>query len=106
MEEDKKMLKVTKYPISSFVDTGLLVLVNSFLHVFGFALAYEKDEGKINEDKGLMILRVPYRGFSEKSMSDAYVKISKFMANWNKELLEEAKGETISNDFDTDSTHN
>lgn len=75
MEEEKKILKVTKYPISSFVDTGLLVLVNLFLHVFGFALAYEKDDdGKINEDKGLTILRVPYRGFSEESMSNAYVK--------------------------------
>ena len=97
--EEKKMVKVTKYPISSFVDTGLLVFVNSFLHVFGFALAYEKDDdGKINEDKGLMILRVPYRGFSEKSMSNAYIKISKFMVNWSKELLEEAKGETINSD--------
>ena len=81
------------YPISSFVDTGLLVFINTLLHIFGFALAYNVDEnGKIEEEKGLSILRVSScRGFSEKSMSNAYVKVSKFMDIWHKELLEEAK---------------
>ena len=94
MEEkkDQEQPKAIPYPISSFVDTGLLRFVNVFLHIFGFALAYNVDEeGKIEEEKGLRILRVQFRGFTEKSMSDSYIKVSKYMDIWHKELLEEAK---------------
>ena len=94
MEEkkDQEQPKATPYPIKSFLDTGLLRFVNMFLHIFGFAFAYNVDDnGNIEEEKGFRVLRVQFRGFSEKSMSDSYIKVSKFMDIWHKELLEEAK---------------
>ena len=94
MEEtkSKEPMKVTPYSISDFVNTGLLRFVNIFLHIFGFALSYSVNEkGTIEEEKGFRVLRVPYRGFSETSIMDSYVKLSKHMDIWHKELLEEAK---------------
>lgn len=94
MEEkkDQEQPKATPYPIKSFLDTGLLRFVNMFLHIFGFAFACNVDDnGNIEEEKGFRVLRVPCRGFSEKSMSDSYIKVSKYMDIWHKELLEEAK---------------
>ena len=94
MEEkkDQEQPKATPYPIKSFLDTGLLRFVNMFLHIFGFAFAYNVDaDGNIEEEKGFQVLRVPFRGFTEESMSDSYIKVSKFMDIWHKELLEEAK---------------
>ena len=96
MEEkkDQEQLKATPYPIKSFLDTGLLRFVNMFLHIFGFMLSYSvDDDGNIEEEKGFRVLRVPYRNFSEKGMLDSYVKVSKYMDIWHKELLEEAKNQ-------------
>jgi len=63
-----------------------------FLHIFGFAFAYNvDDDGNVEEEKGFQVLRVPFRGFSEEGMSESYIKVSKYMDIWHKELLEEAK---------------
>ena len=84
--------KATPYSLSEFIDTGLLRFVNIFLHIFGLALYYSvNDDGKIEEEKGLRVLRVPFRGFSETGMMDSYIKLSKYMDTWHKELLKESK---------------
>jgi len=76
-----------------FRETGLLLLVNQFLHIFGWALVadVEKDE----EDKFVLAnscypARTGFRGFSEKYTSEAYKKISRYMVNNANTLLKEA----------------
>lgn len=84
--------KVKPYSISEFVNTGLLRFVNIFLHIFGLALCYSvSDDGKIEEEKGLQVIRVKCRGFSEAGMMASYIQLSKYMDTWHKELLEESK---------------
>ena len=84
--------KVKPYSISEFVNTGLLRFVNIFLHIFGLALSYTVNEkGLKKKKKGLRVLRVPCRGFSETSIMDSYIKLSKYMDVCHKELLEESK---------------
>ena len=72
-----------------FMNTGLLLLVNQFLHIFGFAFV-----GEYNDDKKFVrmyIARVALRGFSEESTTKAYINVSKYMKDNCDDLLKEAK---------------
>jgi len=72
-----------------FRKTGLLLLVNQFLHIFGFALVAECDDEKVF--CRIYMARVHFRGFDEKSTSNAYVAVSEYMRVEAEKLLEEAK---------------
>lgn len=70
-----------------FRETGLLLFVNQFLHIFGWSIAYSLDEnGRI---VGVYPERVKYRGFSHESQANAYLKIS----NWLKDNVGEVNSE-------------
>jgi len=71
-----------------FRKTGLLLFINQLLHIFGWAIVFETEE---NEVIDVYPCRVKFRGFDEKSTSDAYRKISKYMDENSKELLEESE---------------
>jgi hypothetical protein len=72
-----------------FRKTGLLLIINQTLHIFGWALVYEiENEVVVN----VYPARVKFRGFDEKSTEDAYKKISQYMDDNSKELNEEAQG--------------
>lgn len=80
---------VERKSITEFQKTGLLLFVNQFLHIFGWAIVVCSDE-----DSGLSFMypaRVKFRGFDDKSVSEAYVKLSEYMDEQSSELLEEAK---------------
>ncbi len=80
---------VTKKTWNEFRETGLFLLVNQFLHIFGWALVVEVAEGgKVTE---CYPARTKFRGFGAKSVSAAYQKVSKYMADNADELYEEAK---------------
>lgn len=84
---------IEKRSWQEFRETGLLLLVNQFLHIFGWALVVdvEKDEeGKVVHVNSCYPARTGFRGFSEKSTSEAYEKISRYMVNNANILLEEA----------------
>ena len=91
---------VAKKSWSDFRDTGLLALVNLFLHIFGWSLVYEFDEEDIHDETGevrenaepvvVYPARVKFRGMHEPSQDRAYRKISQFMKENAETLLEEA----------------
>ena len=70
-----------------FQETGLLLFVNQFLHVFGWAIVICTDECS-----GITIMypaRVKFRGFDDKSVTEAYIKLSEHMKQNSEKLLEE-----------------
>lgn len=71
-----------------FRDNGMLWFINSILHLFGYAIVYEFENGEI---KNVFPARVKFRGFSEENNTKGYQKISKYLqANIDK-LVEEAE---------------
>jgi hypothetical protein len=84
---------ITKKSWEEFRETGLLLIVNQFLHIFGWAIVFdfEKDEhGQIKELKEVYPARVTFRGFSNKSTEANYKKVSQYMKDNAEELLKEA----------------
>jgi len=79
---------VTKKEWSEFRSTGLVLILNQILHIFGWALVFEIENEEI---KNVYPARVKYRGFDEKSTEKAYKNISKFMIDNAKELNDEAQ---------------
>lgn len=60
-----------------FRATGLILFVNEFLHLFGWALTSE-----INEDgsvKRVYPARCKYRGFDSKAIDAAYKKVTAYL---------------------------
>ena len=83
-----KMIKRKTW--QEFRETGLVVIINQILHIFGWAIVFDIDEnGKV---KSVYPARVKFRGFSDYSVSNAYKKLSKYMLNNAKELNDEANG--------------
>lgn len=72
-----------------FRQTGLLLFINHFLHIFGWALVIKTDgHNKITD---VYPARVKFRGFDEKSTSESYTKLSQYMVENAEELLKECK---------------
>ena len=71
-----------------FREAGLLWMINAILHLFGWAIVYEKNDGK---SQRVYPARVTYRGFDEKSNSEGYIKVSEYLQENIKELTREAK---------------
>lgn len=71
-----------------FADSGLLWWINMLLHTFGWSIVTEYENGTI---KNVYPARVKYRGFQESINTDGYIKISRYMDENSKQLLEEAK---------------
>ena len=88
---------VTKKSWDEFRETGLMLIINQFLHIFGWAIVVEMYDDKEGDKAGTVKTaypaRVKFRGFGTESTSKAYEKISKYMKE-NAEVLEkEAKEE-------------
>jgi hypothetical protein len=79
---------VTKKEWPEFRSTGLVLIVNQILHIFGWALVFEIENDKI---KNVYPARVKFRGFDNKSTDEAYQKLSKYMLDNAKELNDEAQ---------------
>lgn len=72
-----------------FRDSGLLWWTNQILHTFGWALVVELDNNK--EVVNCYPARVKFRGFDEKTSTDGYIKVSKYMKENAEELLKESE---------------
>lgn len=59
-----------------FCSTGLLLFVNSFLHIFGWAICMEYEDGEI---VNAYPSRCKYRGFDNEIVSSSYIKLSEWM---------------------------
>ena len=72
-----------------FKNTGLLLFVNTFLHIFGWAICVVTDAA--DQVIAVYPARTRYRGFSGESLSNAYVKLSEYIHKNHKALLDEAR---------------
>ena len=61
----KSMIKKKSW--KEFRDSGLLLLVNQFLHVFGWSIVFEWSEDVEKEPDDVYVARVKFRGFTERS---------------------------------------
>ncbi len=86
----KKMVEPKSW--EEFQSTGLLLLVNQFLHIFGWAIAFRYDEDKKLID--VKPCRCKFRGFDSKPQDEAYKNVSQYMKDNADELLQEASEET------------
>lgn len=69
-----------------FRNTGLFLLTNQFLHIFGWALTCERDNGH----ERVYPARVRYRGFDEGRQTRAYEKVQKYMVENAKTIYDES----------------
>lgn len=69
-------------------EAGLLLFVNQFLHIFGWAIVVVINKGVVTDSYPA---RVKFRGFSKDRASEAYIKLSEYMDNNAEELLKESK---------------
>lgn len=69
-----------------FRKTGLFLLTNQFLHIFGWALTCERNNGH----ERVYPARVRYRGFDEGSQTRAYEKVQKYMMENAETLYKES----------------
>lgn len=81
---------VNKKSWEEFLETGLLLIINQTLHIFGWAIVIEKDS-ETKEIINVYPARVKFRGFSNESVEKSYKKISKYMVENSEELLKEAE---------------
>ena len=78
---------VIEHTWEEFRSTGLLLIINQILHIFGWAIVVETDGDKVRGYPA----RVTFRGFGEDATTSAYLKVGKYLAENAEELLEEAK---------------
>ena len=88
------MLKRSSW--SEFRDTGLLWLINSILHLFGWCIVIERDDN--NNFTGAYTAKTDFRGFSEKSNTKNYKKITEYMMDNSAELLKAFKEDSDEED--------
>jgi hypothetical protein len=78
---------VKKKSWSEFSSSGLLLIINQLLHIFGWALVFEFDNGEV---KAVFPARVKFRGFDNKDVEANYIKVSQYMKDNAEILLNEA----------------
>lgn len=71
-----------------FKESGLLWFINTTLHAFGWAIVIEVVDG---EFISVCPMRTKMRGFSEKSNTAGYIKLSTYMKENGEKLLKESK---------------
>lgn len=70
-----------------FRETGLLWLVNTILHVFGWAIVVYDDPKDESYVATAYPARVKFRGFETGSNDRGYLRVTKYMAEHSTELL-------------------
>lgn len=73
-----------------FKDSGLLWWINRSLHLFGWAIVIQLDiDGNITN---VFPARTKFRGFEEKQEQEGFQKLTKFMDENSKELMNDVNG--------------
>lgn len=86
-DEHKSMIE--KRSIEEFRNSGLLLLVNQFLHIFGWALVVEVDEdGKATN---FYPKHCKFRGFDNRSTKKAYKMVTYHMKDRLPDLLKDVE---------------
>jgi len=80
---------VTRKTWEEFRESKLLWLANRTLHVFGWAIVLEiGDDGSVAD---VYPARVKFRGFDEKSETEGFIGLSRYMEDNISALREEAE---------------
>jgi hypothetical protein len=72
---------------NDFRQTGLLVFVNMFLHIFGWAITLKIDTDT-KEILEVYPQRVKYKGYDVETIDEAYKKVKSFFEAQNSEYVE------------------
>ncbi len=67
---------VEKKSWNEFRDSGLLWWINALLHTFGWAIIFERVDGKIVD---VYPARVGFRGFDEQTNTEGYRKLTQHL---------------------------
>ena len=79
---------VNKKTWEEFRSTGLLLIINQILHIFGWAIVMNiNDDGEVVD---VFPARVKFRGFGEKNVIESYKKVSEYLLKNIEELNKEA----------------
>lgn len=89
--KDPELGMTTPRSWEEFRGTGLLWLVNSILHLFGWAIVCNVTEAGV-VDK-VYPARTKYRGFNEHDTREGYKRVSKYLEENIHTLVNEAKRE-------------
>lgn len=79
---------IKKKEWSEFRKTGLLVFVNSFLHIFGWCIVLEIDEDQIID---VYPARTGFRGFDTDTTSKSYISLSNYIKDNIDDIVKEAE---------------
>jgi len=79
---------IDKKTWKEFRDCGFLWWINMILHTFGWAIVVKIENEEIIE---VYPARVKFRGFDNENNSDGYIKISEYINENAKILLDEIK---------------
>lgn len=86
MNKDKTL---NKKSWEEFRETGLLVFVNSFLHIFGWCICVNLDnDGNVTE---AFPSRTSFRGFSEDVNDRAYNKLARYISEFGNIAVQESE---------------
>jgi hypothetical protein len=77
-----------------FQSTGLLLFINMFLHIFGWAIVFECQQTCEPTVLRVYPARVKFRGFSHETTADAFVRLGKYMQDNATMLYKEVTEET------------
>ena len=83
---DKSM--VTRKSWEEFRQNGLLWFTNLILHMFGWSIVVKQDNNIIVD---VYPARVKYSGFSEKTNTEGYKKVNKYLQENINELVKESE---------------
>lgn len=87
-KKTKKIEWVKEIKWEEFRNSGLLLFVNSFLHIFGRAIVFDfkKDKKGNQKLKRVYFARCKYRGFDLGSISSSHTALVNFLEKNIKEL--------------------
>lgn len=81
---------VTKKDWTEFRESGLVLVINQLLHIFGWVICFEIDS-KTNEVTKCYPARTRYRGFSEEDVDESHKKVSQYLKDNIDDIYEEAQ---------------
>ena len=85
-------VNIEKKTWSDFRKTGLLLILNQFLHIFGWTIVYEFNEGS-SQVKEVYHARTKFRGYNEHLQGKAYKTLTEYL---------KANAEELNNDIKED----
>ncbi len=76
---------------NAFREIGLLWFINRTLHLFGWAIVIDYEDMEKGIIREVYPARCKFRGFDEKSESEGFINVTKYLKNNINELEKETK---------------